>query len=497
MYLSNIGGVFMIEQQQKLMLSPYMEIYELVIPKDNLLRQIKELVDFSFIYDELLANYCLDNGRNAVPPIRMFKYLLLKSIYDLSDVDVVERSKYDMSFKYFLDMAPEDEVINPSSLTKFRKLRLKDMNLLDMLIAKTVQLALEKGIIKSKSIIVDATHTKSRYNQKTPRQVLQEQSKNLRRSIYEIDETMKEKFPDKNTEDSLEKELKYCKQLIDVVKGNEEICSYPKVQEKLNLLEESVTDDMEHLETSKDEDAKTGHKTADTSFFGYKTHIAMTEERIITAATITSGEKTDGKELPKLVQKSKAAGIQIESVIGDMAYSEKKNIEAAKEGDYELIAKLNPIITQGNRRKEDEFEFNKDAGMYQCKAGHLAIHKYFDKRKKDKKNKNPRMVYFFDIEKCKCCPYRDGCYKEGAKKKTYTETIICDSHSEQVKFQETEHFKEKMRERYKIEAKNSELKHRHGYGVASSSGLICMEMQGAMTIFAVNLKRIIKLMNEK
>ena len=35
----------------------------------------------------------------------------------------------------FLDMAPEDEVINPSSLTKFRKLRLKDMNLLDMLIA--------------------------------------------------------------------------------------------------------------------------------------------------------------------------------------------------------------------------------------------------------------------------------------------------------------------------------------------------------------------------
>lgn len=497
MYLSNIGGVFMIEQQQKLVLSPYMEIYELVIPKDNLLRQIKELVDFSFIYDELLANYCLDNGRNAVPPLRMFKYLLLKSIYDLSDVDVVERSKYDMSFKYFLDMAPEDEVINPSSLTKFRKLRLKDMNLLDMLIAKTVQLALEKGIIKSKSIIVDATHTKSRYNQKTPRQVLQEQSKNLRRSIYETDETMKEKFPDKNTEDSLEKELKYCKQLIDVVKGNEEICRYPKVQEKLNLLEESVTDDMEHLETSKDEDAKTGHKTADTSFFGYKTHIAMTEERIITAATITSGEKTDGKELPKLVQKSKAAGIQIESVIGDMAYSEKKNIEAAKECGYELIAKLNPVITQGNRRKEDEFEFNKDAGMYQCKAGHLAIHKYFDKRKKDKKNKNPRMVYFFDIEKCKCCPYRDGCYKEGAKKKTYTETIICDSHSEQVKFQETEHFKEKMRERYKIEAKNSELKHRHGYGVASSSGLICMEMQGAMTIFAVNLKRIIKLMNEK
>ncbi len=126
----------MVEQQQKLVLSPYMKIYELVVPKDNLLRQIKELVDFSFIYDELINKYCLDNGRNAVPPVRMFKYLLLKSIYDLSDIDVVERSKYDMSFKFFLDMAPEESVINPSSLTKFRKLRLKDMNLLDMLITK-------------------------------------------------------------------------------------------------------------------------------------------------------------------------------------------------------------------------------------------------------------------------------------------------------------------------------------------------------------------------
>ena len=66
-------------------------------------------------------------------------------------------------------------------------------------------------------------------------------------------------------------------------KRQEDVCSYPKVQEKLNLLEESVKDDLEHLETSKDNDAKIGHKTADTSFFGYKTHIAMTEERIITA----------------------------------------------------------------------------------------------------------------------------------------------------------------------------------------------------------------------
>src|SRR5699024_12301213 len=69
-------------------------------------------------------------------------------------------------------------------------------------------------------------------------------------------------------------------------------------------------------------------------------------------------------------------------------------------------------------------------------------------------------------------------------------------HSKQAKFQETDYFKEKSKERYKIEAKNSELKHRHGYDVSKSSGLISMEMQGAMAIFTVNLKRIMKLMRE-
>lgn len=481
--------------QQKLVLSSYSDLYDLIIPKDNILRQIKELVDFNFIYEELVDKYSLDNGRNAVSPVRMFKYLLLKSIYNLSDIDVVERSKYDMSFKFFLDMTPEEQVINPSSLTKFRKLRLKDMNLLDMLISKTVEIALEKGIIKSKSIIVDATHTKSRYNSKTPQQALQEQSKKLRRAVYEINEDMKGCFPEKNTEESLEKEIDYCKKLIDAIKKEESICAYPKVSEKLNLLQETIEDDLEHLKTSMDEDAKIGHKTADTSFFGYKTHIAMTEERIITAATITSGEKPDGKELSALVEKSRAAGMDVKTVIGDKAYSGKDNIEAAKINDYELISRLNSVVTQGNRTKEDEFIFNKDAGMYQCKAGHLAVRKYLDKRKSEKKNKNPRMIYYFDVEKCKVCPYREGCYKEGSKKKSYSETLICDTHSEQAEFQETEYFKKKSKERYKIEAKNSELKHRHGYDVASSSGLIGMEMQGAMTIFAVNLKRIIKLMN--
>jgi len=483
----------MIQNQQSIIFSPYMGIYDLVVPKDNLLRKLNELVDFSFVYDELKDKYCHDNGRNAIDPIRMFKYLLLKTIYDLSDVDIVDRSKYDMSFKYFLHMSPEEPVIEPSSLTKFRKLRLKDVNLLDLLINKTVKIAIEKEIIKSKSIIVDATHTKARYNQMSPKEILMDRSKKLRKAIYQIDESMKNKFPEKNTTDVLEDEIDYCQKLIDVIEKEENLVQYPKVKEQLNLLNEIVTDDIEHLQSSEDKDAKVGHKTADSSFFGYKTHLAMSEERIITAATITTGEKTDGKQLETLIEKSIKAGMKVETVIGDAAYSEKGNIEYTKDNDIKLVAKLNPVVTQGNRKKEDEFEFNKDAGMYVCKAGHMAIRKA--RQGKKGVHKNQVDTYYFDIEKCRHCPFKDGCYKEGAKSKSYSVSIKSNVHTEQIKFQDSDYFKEKSKERYKIEAKNSELKHRHGYNVAKSSGLLGMELQGAMAIFTVNLKRILKLID--
>ena len=135
----------MLSSQLKLSLSYYSDLYDMIVPKDHILRKIRELVDFSFIYDELKNKYRLDNGRNAKKPILLFKYLLLKYLYNLSDNGVVERSRYDMSFKYFLELTPEEEVIHPSLLTKFRKQRLKDENILDLLMNNPVPVSLLSG----------------------------------------------------------------------------------------------------------------------------------------------------------------------------------------------------------------------------------------------------------------------------------------------------------------------------------------------------------------
>ncbi len=97
------------------------------------------------------------------------------------------------------------------------------------------------------------------------------------------------------------------------------------------------------------------------------------------------------------------------------------------------MARLTPAITQGFRKDQDRFDYNKDAGMFVCPAGHLAIRK----ARQGKKNigENQLHTYYFDVEKCKTCPLKDNCYKPGAKTKTYSVTIKSDTDLQQIAFQ--------------------------------------------------------------
>ena len=78
----------MLDNQLTMDVSPYSSLYDIVVPKTHFLRQLTELCDFSFIHDELEKNYRPDFGCKAYSPIMMFKYLLLKDICKLSDVNV-------------------------------------------------------------------------------------------------------------------------------------------------------------------------------------------------------------------------------------------------------------------------------------------------------------------------------------------------------------------------------------------------------------------------
>jgi len=83
-------------KQMELNLSKYSELYDILIKPDNFWKQLNDMVDFSFVYEELKDKYSSTMGRTSEDVIRMFKYLLLKCYFKLSDRGLVERTETDL-----------------------------------------------------------------------------------------------------------------------------------------------------------------------------------------------------------------------------------------------------------------------------------------------------------------------------------------------------------------------------------------------------------------
>ena len=265
----------MLNAQSKIQFSDHAVLYDMLIPKDHKFRRFLSLVDFSFVYDELKNKYCPDNGRTAIDPVMMFKYLVLKAMSNLSDEKLVERCRYDLSYKFFLGLMPEDNVIEPSTLSRFRRQRLADTDILDLLLDKTVAVAKEHKLIEGKTIIVDATHTLSKCTPKNQVEALQSASKAVRKMIYGVDESFKKSMPQKYEGSNLKSELEYIKELVRFVSKEPKLSIQEDISEGTSMLKEMVEDIEDHYTISNDPEARLGHKSADTEFYGYKTHIAM------------------------------------------------------------------------------------------------------------------------------------------------------------------------------------------------------------------------------
>lgn len=489
----------MLPLQKKLVLSPHLELFDILIPKDHFLRRLHDEIDFSFIYDELSEKYSPNMGRTAYDPAQMFKYLILKVLSDLSDKDLMEEVKMNMAYKFFLDMAPEEMPAEASTLCVFRRQRLKDKNLIDLLLTKTIDLAQDKGIIKPKddgklhvNVIVDGTHTISSANLYRPVPALKEYSKRLRTQLYKCDESLVGKIEKDDSVGSTDLigEIAYGYRLIDYVEASAAgLLEIPAVKRIFNRFKELIYDIVDHYNASVDDpDARVGHKSADTEFFGYKTQILMDEDsRLVLGAEVTSGEVGDSipakEAITNLANKD---NIVIKELLGDAAYSGQPILELGTQYNFNVIAPTHPNLGSGIDGR-DGFTFNKDADMFICPNGHLAISKRTVTYKKD--NYRKAIIYKFDKTKCATCPLRSSCLKN-AQEKTFSVSALTDEQKDILQRQQTDYFKDRRRQRYKIEAKNAHLKQGLGFNKTKGKGINMMELQAAVSLFVSNLKII-------
>ena len=127
--------------------------------QDHFLVRLVSAVDFSFVNDA--AKECYSHlGRPAYNPVIMMKLLLLQTLYDLSERDVVEQADTNILFRAFLGLSLDDEIPHWTLLGKFRE-RLGEEKF-EEIFNRVVVLAKEVGLLDEKLRILDSTAVKAK-----------------------------------------------------------------------------------------------------------------------------------------------------------------------------------------------------------------------------------------------------------------------------------------------------------------------------------------------
>ena len=470
------------------------------IPDSHILKKISGNVDFSFINSLLEDSYCKNFGRPAKEPEMMAKLLILQYLYNLSDVKVIEEARLNLAYMWFLGINPEEELPEASLLTKFRKHRLKETSVDDML-QEVIRQCVEKGIIKGTGLSIDATHCHANTVKKVPERIMKHLAKKILKSIEaetgKIPEGINNDIPDyKSIEDHKKaKEVmqNYLEDIMATTEAQLDVSSLPATKKAIDNAKEILKDPkfiiQKGVRSLVDKDARIGYKSKTDSFYGYKIEFGMIpEERIITAVQVADGSYVDGTKFEEIYSRSKSCGLTIQTCYGDKAYFRKTILDVLKE---DAVAAIIPVNACVYRIDEERYHYNKDSDQWFCEMGNCTVKKICRKLK----NEKIHYRYHFNKELCQTCPKLIECAGTKAKKKVLHVGENCQDYYEYSQLAKTEDFKQKYKMRASHEWKNGEMKRFHGMDRARGYGLKSVSMQAKLTALAVNLKRIASLLS--
>ena len=131
---------------------------EAMVPPDHPLRAIKRMADESLAaMNRTFAAAYSKIGRPSVPPERLLKALLLMSLYTVrSERALCERIMFDMLFRWFLDMTPDEETFDHSDFSKNRQ-RLDRLDVTKKFSDKIVMAAMDAGLISEEHFSIDGS----------------------------------------------------------------------------------------------------------------------------------------------------------------------------------------------------------------------------------------------------------------------------------------------------------------------------------------------------
>lgn len=146
-----------------------------LVPADHPLRAIKRMADEALagMSRTFTAAYAPaeKGGRPSIPPERLLKALLLMSLYTVrSERALCERVTFDMLFRWFLDMTPDEPCFDHSVFSINRE-RLDRLDVTKKFSDRIVMKAFEEGLISEDHFSIDGSLLQSHASLKSLKQI--------------------------------------------------------------------------------------------------------------------------------------------------------------------------------------------------------------------------------------------------------------------------------------------------------------------------------------
>lgn len=488
-------------------------IFEKLIPKDHLLVKIDSIVDFSFVYDKVQDKYS-SLGRGSKDPIMMLKILVLEYLYRLSDVEVVNRIKTDVAFRWFLKLSIDDSVPDDTTISHFRVKRLGE-NHFEEFFNEIVKQCIEKDLIKTKRYMVDSTDVAANVNYPSDKKLIRNAYRNVIKEIEKFDENLAKEQMDKfeseieqqyenNERVSAKKHFeiadKHLKHLY--LKTYDELQSNDKYNESFgvcyDIIDQYINSKGDKIVSVVDPDARVAHKSPGNIKRGYKNHLIVDEDsEIILASVQTPFNINDEKKLKELIDKVDAnLGIKPEEVSADKAYGTIDNRAYLK--DNEIVSNI-AFYRESSKENQyfglKDFDISIDVNSVTCPNGiKTTEYKVGNKLKKEYK------IFKFDqmfCDKCllRCqCLYKDKNGKARTKSKFLEIPSRYDAMLRDMDRVKTEAFKKAYNKRYKVERRFATLVLNHGLRRCRYIKLKRAKIHITLANMACNIIRMVNLL---
>ncbi len=522
-------------------------VYSSIISQNHLLYKINELADFSFVNQQMARFYHERLGRIAIEPQILVRAMVAQYLYNWSDRVCADMIENHITVKWFIGLGVEQKGFDFTLLSKYRKL-LRENDKERMVFDAIVEQLIEAEYISRKEkAIMDATHLAADLAIPTATRLLRdgiefmlevtkEHSQKLWAEAVKqvgLDRYLKEEDKKEYLLDAQDKAQRLNRTARDAWQLKEWLKAQKKkgawenesIDKTLRLLEKVLEDYVEEqdpppkkkkqpnhnrkggvknkkrgskkfkqrkkkgpgrLVSFKDKDARWGAKSDQKTFAGYKAHTMENENQLVLDTEITAGNVSDDAPVIGQVERVKEKhGIEIKKLTGDTKYGTGDIRKKMSQKGAAVVAPLMPATNKKGFYTNDKFKYHETADRVTCPAGRRS-------KRKIRNNGSNSYVHFFPARICNKCSKKTRC-TESNNGRMVSVSDYRELFQAAAEYNATGAYKEDMKFRARIEAKQWEIKHLHGLNRVKYRGLDKVQQQAHNVAAVVNLKRWVKL----